>query len=182
MPISATLYSISERLNSTAGTETPTYLEYKAQPINYDFDSEIFSEVLAKYKYLKNLTEDHSPALIMIKDKESVKLPNGLSEKLQAISAELNFNSSITAIIEKFVLELYIKNDNQNIVLSKSSDDQFLMYVNDNGTYKNLLIDEEGDVELLIIPPDRKKTFNQMYFKSKGFDYSQIISKLNAMR
>ena len=66
--------------------------------------------------------------------------------------------------------------------ISKSNESEFLAYIYQDGTYKNVLIDEDGDIELLIIPADKKKAFSKRFYKEDGLNYSKIVESFNEMQ
>ena len=78
--------------------------------------------------------------------------------------------------------KLYIANSNAQIDISKTSDGEFIAYTTSNGTYKNILVDEDGDIELLIIPINKCSIFNKRFFKEDGLNFSTIVSSFNEMR
>ena len=47
--------------------------------------------------------------------------------------------------------------------VSKTNDDELLIYKSDgDGGYVNIIIDSDGDIELMHIPLDRSETFNTL--------------------
>lgn len=57
---------------------------------------------------------------------------------------------------------LPVVEDGAGVVVSKAGDDELLIYKKDgSGGYMNLLIDKEGDIEILHIPNNRKQTWNK---------------------
>jgi hypothetical protein len=94
----------------------------------------------------------------------------------------LNFNNDVRSDIEKLLAKLYLTNSSEDINISKSDEGEFIAYVTSNGTFKNVLIDEEGDIEFLIIPQNKSKTYNKRFYKSDGLNFSKVVSLFNGMR
>ena len=49
-------------------------------------------------------------------------------------------------------------------------------------TFKNMLINEDGDIELLIIPSNKSKSYNKTFYKEDGLNFSKVVSTFNEMR
>ena len=128
------------------------------------------------------LEQRHSPFLSTITTEETYKLPEVIKLQIDTISKELSFNEQVKGDIEKFLTKLYLSNSFRNINISKSIENEFVIFLSSNGTYKNILIDEDGDIELLIIPSDKTKTYNKRFYKEDGLNFSNVVSTFNEMR
>lgn len=54
--------------------------------------------------------------------------------------------------------------DKTDIIISKTAEREILIYRKDEaGAFRNILIDEEGDIEYLFIPRQRQETSNEYY-------------------
>lgn len=123
-----------------------------------------------------------SPFLSGLVNEESVELPENIIQKTHEIAASLNFGESTKADIIKLLHKMYTVNTSVSFNISKSGDSEFLVYVNSNGTFKNVLVNEDGDIELLVIPPDRRKSYNKTFYKEDGINYSKVVGTFNEMR
>lgn len=64
---------------------------------------------------------------------------------------------------------------NKKYTLSKTGDNEILIYTYIDGVYKNIIIDEDGDIEYLYIPKDRSKSYNEYI---KDINVVELVSKL----
>jgi len=123
-----------------------------------------------------------SPFLSNFVNDENVELPERITNETNDIIASLSFNEEIKADIIKLLHKMYTVNTSISLSISKSGDNEFLVYINSNGTFKNILVNEDGDIELLVIPPDRRKSYNKTFYKEDGINYSKVVDTFNAMR
>lgn len=143
-------------------------------------EDNFFDKTLSNF--LIALEHSHSPFLSTITTEENFRLPNDTRNLIASISQELSFKDEVQGDIEKLVTKLYLTNLSKNIVISKSIENEFVIFLTSNGTYKNVLVDEDGDIELLIIPSDKTKTYNKRFYKEEGLNFSNIVSTFNEMR
>lgn len=128
------------------------------------------------------LQKNHTPFLSRITTEDNFELSEALRSKIDAISTELSLNKEVKGDIEKLLTKLYLTNPSKNLNISKSSEGEFIIYISSNGIYKNLLIDEDGDIEILVIPQDKSKTYNKRFFKEDGLNFSKVVSLFNEVR
>ena len=163
-------YPELEKISSTNKIENVSQIKIEAEHL----DKSLFEFITA-------FTQKHSPFLSAITTEANVELPTSLKEKVSQISNELSIDKEIQAEIEKIATKLYLTTQGK-ITLSKTSENEFIIYTVENGTYKNILIDEDGDVEVLIIPQDRTLTSNKRFYKEDGINHSLVVSALNELR
>lgn len=49
------------------------------------------------------------------------------------------------------------------MIVTKTGEDELLIYKDDgNGGYINLIIDEDGDIQIMHIPKDRRQTWHKL--------------------
>lgn len=132
--------------------------------------------------FLAALQQSHSPFLSTITTEENFKLPEDKKTIIGTLSKELSFSDEVQSDIEKLLTKLYLTNSSKDINISKSIENEFVIFIASNGAYKNLLIDEDGDIELLIIPTDKTKTYNKRFYKEDGLNFSNVVSTFNEMR
>lgn len=113
---------------------------------------------------------------------ESIKLPEKLQEKANLVSQQLDVTKDVQNDIDQLLLKIYHTNTQREISISKSADKEFLIYLRTNDTYKNILIDEDGDIELLVILPDKSKSHNKIFYKEDGINFSTVVSTFNEMQ
>lgn len=102
-------------------------------------------------------------------------MTEGVKTRIAALLKELSFNDEVQSDIKELLANLYSADSSKDIQISRSADNEFLIFITSNGTHKNLLIDEDGDIELLIIPPDRTKTYCERFYKKDGIKFSIIV-------
>jgi prenyltransferase beta subunit len=143
----------------------------RQQPTNYD----LYWETLKKYFEAKaNLgTQDQSNEIV---------LPKEIEEQLDKTFQELNYSTQIAKSLAALILKRLVVSGYNDLKISKTGEYEFLTYVKTtDGSFKNILIDEEGDIELIFLPKDRSKTWNKLFFKEDGIVLSRIISQFNGM-
>ncbi len=160
--------------NLNALKKTEAVIQVKKRDDGF-FDKSLFD-------FLDVLKQSHSPFLATITSEENFKLPDEKRSQIHAISNELSFRDEIKWDIEKLLTKLYLTNSSKEIHVSRSMENEFVVFLSLNGTYKNVLIDEDGDIELLIIPVDKTKTYNKRFYKEDGLNFSNIVSIFNEMR
>jgi hypothetical protein len=69
------------------------------------------------------------------------------------------------------------KLQNKNYILSKTGEDEILIYTFVDGTYRNIIIDDENGIEFLFIHKDRSKTFNE-YYGTNYVNIKELVSLL----
>ena len=85
-------------------------------------------------------------------------------DKLLSIYYELGFNDGkvLSLAIEIFVE--YTKKGRVEILhISKTGDNELLLYTVNEGNYSNIIIDEDADVEFLYVSKNRKSSYSELY-------------------
>jgi hypothetical protein len=81
---------------------------------------------------------------------------------------------------KKIMIEEIIKEcrkQNKDYILSKTGENETLIYTYKEGVYRNIIIDDDFDIEYLYIPEDRSKSFNE-YFSEKDINIKELVSRL----
>jgi hypothetical protein len=125
---------------------------------------------------------DNSPFLSKIVKEENIELPQTIKSQVNQISNHLKIGDEVQKDIEKLLQKLYISNAEREINISMSADRELLIYLSVNDTYKNILVSEDGDIELLIIPSNKSKSYNKTFYKEDGLNLSKVVSTFNEMR
>jgi hypothetical protein len=91
---------------------------------------------------------------------------------------ELKFtNTDVILTAFNIIQYCLIKNIN-DVFISKTGNNELLLYRSKNGAFSNIVIDEDGDVSYIFIG-DKPGTEISKYFpKSKGYDYAKLSSML----
>jgi hypothetical protein len=85
-------------------------------------------------------------------------------------------NSTVLKVIYD-ILEACRNQYKYDVVISRTGDNEILLYRNRNGEYRNIVIDEECDVFYFCIPVDRKQTYNEFH-PYMQVDANALASKL----
>ena len=101
--------------------------------------------------------------------------------KVGIILRDLNFDLEIEDVINELIK--YINTSQSELQFSKSDEDEFVLFQQTpNETWKNLLIDEDGNIELIVVPKDRKKTFNKHYMLHNNYNLASIVNNFNELQ
>lgn len=71
-------------------------------------------------------------------------------------------NPAVSEIANDVLLELHAQSK-EDVYISYTGDNELLLYRKDNGEYRNLIIDEDGDVVYMHIPTDPRNSYNEFY-------------------
>lgn len=105
-------------------------------------------------------------------------LPSKIAE-IQAIFKELKFKKEAILEIASDILDEAFIQGKTDIKISKTGDNELLIYTFSDGNYKNILIDGDADIEYLYIPQERENTFNEHFsFVMNDFSPKQLAEKL----
>jgi len=171
--------NISTIREQSASSSTPQnalyYFMVCSSPLKKEDNFEVFNETLKAY--FESLTNRGSSD-----ETSQTVLPKSISEKLDKTFQELNYSSETAKDLATLIMKHLVAYGHNNFNISKTGEREFLTYIKTmNGSYKNLLIDEEGDIELIFLPREREKTWNKLYFKEDGLSLSRIIADFNGM-
>lgn len=105
-------------------------------------------------------------------------LPSKIAE-VQTVFKELNFKKEAILEISFDILNEAFLQGKTDICISKTGDNELLIYTFSDGDYKNIIIDADADIEYLYIPMDRTHTFNEHFsFIMNDFSPKQLAEKL----
>jgi hypothetical protein len=114
---------------------------------------------------------------------ESLSFPSRIKrlqryiEALVQIRSELDgFNNDVLKFTLDIISSFVISNDGE-LVVSKTSENEILLYTSENNSYKNILIDDDGDMQFMFIASNRNESFNE-YFDKGNTTAFILASKL----
>src|SRR5688500_4622896 len=84
-------------------------------------------------------------------------------EQVKAMYDILGYNNPLVIDIANDILTSCRNQNKFDVTISRTGDNEILIYRKENGEYKNIMIDESGDIEFLYIPVDRRNTYNEHY-------------------
>lgn len=109
-------------------------------------------------------------------------IPDEIEHRIVSVLEALKYeNNTAATIARELVKELLIQNY-LDFQISHTGEGELLIYTKDSESFKNIVIDEEGDIELISLPTDRRKAWNMIYFNDEELNLSQVISTFNGMR
>jgi hypothetical protein len=151
-------------------------------PIQIVWERDSQTTTIVDKSLLDSLQQNQSPFLSKIISEENFELPVTIKTNIESISDELGFSKDIEADINKIITKLYLANPRAKLNISKSGEGEFIAYTTTSkGTYKNLVIDEDGDIEIIIVPLEKNKSHNSHFYKQDGINFSKVVSLFNGM-
>jgi|GEM_PF-6272783 len=160
-------------------------------------------EVRIEYSFMKNKVDfkinpiaiEHENALSFKKDKgiesvsrnllnESITSPsrnailNQRFIELSNIFRELEFENEEIMLTAFNILQSCLISNKTDIELTKTSDNELLLFRKKNGEYSNIIIDEDGDISYIHIGKKLGDEKSGYFPKKNGFDYSEFASML----
>jgi hypothetical protein len=113
---------------------------------------------------------------------ESITNPSRLSfvatkfSEVNRVYSELNFNNKEVYTISFNIIQELAKNKNFDVKISKSSENEILFYSESDGRFKNLLIDNDGDIQYIFVGKKIGEEKSQLFSADELKDYSVIAS------
>lgn len=96
-----------------------------------------------------------------------------LSEFIEVYNKLGYTNKAVLQLREDILRESY-KQNKRDIVISKTGEGELLIYRVVNDEYRNIIIDEDADIEYMNIPANREDTINE-YFPFKNSKDGSIV-------
>jgi len=85
-------------------------------------------------------------------------------------------NEEVLKIADNIIRECLSQNK-LDIKISRTGDDELLIYRESNGIFNNIIIDSEGDIEFMHIPKNRTLTYNENYLLAE-INTNSLVAKL----
>lgn len=161
-----------------------TYIEstliedYKIQP--YDLKELYSQEDLKDFYTTLNKNDNIFNSEVQVAD--NFKLPNSIVNKVNEISSSIGFSDNIVSEVKVFLQKLYLNSNFVSLELSLTDECEFLIYGINKNTYHNILIDNDGDIEVLILPENKENIFSKKFYKEEGIDHVNIINSFNELQ
>jgi hypothetical protein len=90
----------------------------------------------------------------------------------------LKYTNSAVLEIAFDILTALNNQSKDDFIISHTGDNELLIYRNNNGEFRNIIIDNDGDIEYLCIPKIRRNTYNEHYPFVLGINADQLAGKL----
>jgi len=90
---------------------------------------------------------------------------------------ELGFDNQSVIILGASLIEECIRQD-KDITISKTTDNEILIYTDHDGSFDNLIIDHDGDIEYICIPKNRTMVYNEYFRNDGGIDIEELVSMI----
>ena len=92
-----------------------------------------------------------------------LSMTNNKETEVYEIYKLLKYNNSVVLEIAYDILKACREQYKNDIIVSRTGDNEILIYRNDNGEYRNIVIDEDCDIFYFCIPIDRRLSYNEFY-------------------
>jgi len=90
----------------------------------------------------------------------------------------LNFeNDEVLKIGSKIIWEC-INQEKKDIQISRTGENELLIFRNVRGTFNNIIIDGDCDIEFMSIPPDRSSAYNIYYPLDESPKIETLVNNL----
>jgi hypothetical protein len=136
-------------------------------------ETKVFAETLGKYY------ESLSAGTSLTSQKQSI--PESIEKKIDNVFLDLNFSTEDPKIIGREIVKKLLFGGYHNLKISKTGENEFLVYTKHNGCLKNILVDGSGNIEIIVLPKEREKANNRIFFKEDGLYLSRIMTAFNGM-
>jgi len=113
----------------------------------------------------------------MVQIKDDTYLTD-LLDKASGVMQEYNFNNKkIIDFVYTIIREAVSQDKNLNIMTD--ADVQIVIYTeNEPDNFRNLAIDEEGDVSYMFFAKDKEKSERKMYYFEDEIDVKELVALL----
>ncbi len=104
-----------------------------------------------------------------------------LNQKIKEITLmyhSLRFENEAVLEICIDIITVCIQQDKIDIKISKTGENELLLYRENDSSFNNIIIDEDADIEFLHIPENRKNTYNEYYPFIYYIDIKKLADKL----
>ena len=98
--------------------------------------------------------------------------------EIKNVYQALNFQNPQIFLTAFNIIQLCVIKNISDIKISKSGENELLLYRNKNGEFSNILIDEDCDVSYMFIGKKPGTERTEYFPKEKGLDYSKFASLL----
>lgn len=104
-----------------------------------------------------------------------------LKQNLDALNkmySLLGFKKDAILEIGSDIIQDSLKQDKLDIKVSRTGDNELLIFRENSGAFNNILIDSDGDIEFIHIPIERENTYNQHFPFIDSINTFELVSKL----
>lgn len=113
-----------------------------------------------------------------IKKEENAYFFNQKIKELNVMYQSLGFQNESVLEIGIDIVNNCISQNKTDIKISRTGENELLIFRERNGDFNNVIIDEDADIELLQIPVDRSNTTNEHYPFVYYTNIQELVSKL----
>jgi hypothetical protein len=133
---------------------------------------------------LTNRSKQHNFYSTRVSLNESLTTPSAKSflnsklSDLDKVCKELNFDN-IKSIVAAFkIINICISNKKFDISVSKSSEDEILIFSKKNNQFHNVLIDNDGDIQFILIGNKIGDEKYSVFSSDENIDFAKIAALL----
>lgn len=98
--------------------------------------------------------------------------------KISQVYKELNFNNEKILSTSAEIIQRCVLVGKTNLNISKTAQEEILIYTSKNGKFNNILIDEDGDISLLRVGDTKEDKFTAFYPLNDKIEFNTIVSFL----
>ncbi|MBI1268559.1 MAG: hypothetical protein GC193_14135 [Cryomorphaceae bacterium] len=115
---------------------------------------------------------------------ESVIYPSSITfiwdkiQKLRSLIEELAFENDVIFKIGSEIIRDLAAQGKFSVQIIRTGEDEIAFYIKNGREFKNLILDEDGDIEFLHITEKREDTYNEIFPFDENFDTFSLTSKL----
>lgn len=97
--------------------------------------------------------------------------------QFESVYKELKFEKEAILDIAHDIIEHAILLGKE-LTISKTGDNEALIYTSSNGDFKNIIIDDEGNIEFLFISANRSDSYNEYFPFIGNINAQELAGKL----
>lgn len=142
-----------------------------------------FHNEIQIHKLQDTVTQSGELTLITHFDYSFEDSPNlFISEQMMKVKELFNKyefeNEVITNLIEALLLEA-IKQEKYNVKITSTGDNQIVLFTeSEEDNFRNLAIDEDGDISYMFFAKDKSQSERKMYYFEDGINTEEIVALL----
>ena len=114
---------------------------------------------------------------------QSSNLGGGILSKIAELAKlfkQLGYKNYEVFRIGEDIIKECVREGKGDIIISRTGENELLIYRKLEGGYRNIILDKDGDMEYLHIPEDRSETYNEFveFHMITGQKIKELVNKL----
>jgi hypothetical protein len=101
-------------------------------------------------------------------------------DELVEVYKKLGYKDDRAFRIAEDILAECFRQGKGDVIISRTGENELLIYRKMDGEYRNIIVDEDGDIEHLHIPVERSQTYNQFveFIMVDAGKIKELVNKL----